>query len=298
MPKVPSTGPFKMFDTGSTENPISTSIKGSQKYNAQDNVEGNTKFSENIADAQIPLFDPLYAGNVFKSSDITKSSQWRGYPQEVSCYDCSFEEITDPSIKNITFACSVLDPQVSFNVVLSGTTSAINGAVTKQVSIGNTITGNISNVTNPPEQFIGWSFTPDGSTGILSTSTSYTHTVEEDITIYALVCLSDAIGVDFCFKPPSTGKTEICNECGSTVTVYFDRSEYTTSPIEDLIWYSDVALSSYSNSGYYRKKNTITRSSWFGTRTRTVIDNTIYEVNGSNGVAIMWDNCNGFISCT
>lgn len=301
MARVPYTGQYKMFDTGSEGNPNRTSIMGSQKHNALDSVDGNTNFSHNIADAQVPLFDPLYAGDIESLNDISGSLQWRGYPVDVDCYTCNFEEITDPSIKNITYSCSAFDPQVSFNVVLSGTTSATNGAVTKQVSIGNTVTGNISNVTTPPEQFVGWSYSDDGSTGILSTSTSYTHTVEEDITIYALVRLSDAIGVDFCYYP-SLSLNTICGSCNTTKTVYFDRDLYETNPIEDLIWYENVGLTIKSDQGYYRKKTTYTYQSWFREKTRTVIDDTIYFVSGSGyptpGEANVFDTCGEFIYCS
>ena len=291
MPKVPTTGPFRMFDTGSIGNPISTSIKGSQKYNAQDDVEGNTKFSENIADAQIPLFDPAYAGDIDTLDDITKSSQWRGYPQEVSCYDCSFEETGDPSKRNVTYACSVLDPQVLYNITLEGTVSAPNGSVTKQVTAGTTVTGLITNVENPPEQFIGWSFTPDGSTGILSTSTNFSRLVEEDITIYALVGLSDAVVLNFCYHSSYSLNT-ICGSCATTKNVYFNRVDFETNPIEDLIWYENLELTVKSDEGYYRRKSS----------TNNAIDDTIYFVSGSSyptpGAANVLATCGEFIYCS
>lgn len=301
MARVPYTGSYKMFDTGSEGNPNRTSIKGSQKHNALDDVDGNTKFTENIADSQVPLFDPLYAGNVFRLSDVSSSLQWRGYPiDSIDCYTCSFEEILNPDNRTLIVSCSVLDPEVTFNVNGGGQTSATNGAISIPTTRDSVISLSATNIdtSTPTEQFIGWSYSNDGITGYLETNTSYSHTVEDDITIYAIADLSEAISQEFCFKSPSTGKTEICDECGSTVKVYFDRSEYDTKPLEDLIWYSNAALSSYSNSGYYRKKTTVTRTSFFGARTRTVIDSTIYEVNGSNGVATIWDSCNGFISCT
>jgi hypothetical protein len=297
---VPYEGSYKMFDTGSVENPITSSIKGAQKHNAGDSVDGNTNFSHNIADAQVPLFDPLYAGNIFSLSDVSGSLQWRGYPIEVECYTCSFEEIPNPDNRTLIVSCSALYPEVTFNVNGSGQTSVTNGAISIATTRDSVVSLSATNIdtTTPTEQFIGWSYSADGITGYLNTSTSYSHTVEDDITIYAIATLSKAVSLEFCFQLLSTGKTEICNECGSTVKVYFKRDEYDTKPLEDLIWYSNSALSSYSNSGFYRKKTTITRSSWFGTRTKTVIDSTIYEVNGSNGVATIDDSCNGFISCT
>jgi len=298
---VPTQGSYKMFDTGSIENPISSSIKGAQKHDAEDSVDGNNTFAKNLADAQVPLFDPQFSGDINSLSDISGSLQWRGYPQEVSCYKCQFEEVGDPSIKNVTYSCSILDPQVEFSVSLGGTTSMMNGSVTKQVSSGNSITGYISGVTNPPEQFIGWSFTPDGSTGIFSTNISYTHTVTDDITIYALVRLSDGIAVDFCYYNTSNMNT-ICESCSTSKTVYFNRNNFATTPIEDLIWYENPSLTTKSAEGYYRKKYTRTYTWFFGiTYTRDIIDDTIYFVSGSayptEGAANVYDTCGEFIYC-
>ena len=298
---VPKEGSYKMFDTGSNANPITSSIKGAQKHKASDSVDGNTNFTHNVADSQIPLFDPQFAGDINSLSGITGSQQWRGYPQEVSCYTCSFEEVGDPSIRNITFSASALDQQVSFNVTLGGTISSTNGSVTKQVSSGNTITGFISNVSNPSEQFMGWSFTPEGSTGIFSTSTTYTHTATDDVTVYALARLSDAIGIDFCYYNTSNMNT-ICSPCLITKTVYFDRDDFANNPLEDLIWYENPSLTVKSDEGYYRRKTTKTYNWFFGfTYTRTIIDDTIFFVSGSSyptpGAANVYDTCGDFIYC-
>lgn len=298
---VPTQGSYKMFDTGSIANPISSSIKGAQKHDAEDSVDGNTNFSHNIADAQVPLFDPAFSGDINSLSDISGSLQWRGYPQEVSCYSCSFVEVGDPSIRTITLSASLLDPQIEFNVTLAGTISSTNGSVTKQVSSGTSVLSRVSNISNPPEQFVGFSFTPDGSTGIISSNTTYTHTVTDDITIYALAKLSDGIGVDFCYYSTSNLNT-ICGDCSTTKTVYFDRDDYATTPIEDLIWYENSSLTVKSDEGYYRQKRTETFNWFFGiTFTRTIVDDTIFFVSGSSypteGAANVYDTCGDFIYC-
>lgn len=297
---VPTDGSYKMFDTGSNGNLINTSIRGAQKHDAEDSVNSSIRFTTNIENSQVPLFDPLYAGNVFSLDDVTRSSQWRGYPAEVECYTCSFGEISNPDNRTLIVSCSVLSPEITFNINGSGQTSATNGAISIATTRDSVISLSATNIdtATPTEQFIGWSYSADGTTGYLSTITSYSHTVEDDITIYAIADLSNAISLEFCFQSLSTGETEICTECGSTVKVYFDRDDYDTNPLEDLTWYSNAALSSYSTNGHYRKKTTTTRSSWFGTRTKTVIDSTIYRLNSSNGNADIWNSCNGFIYCT
>lgn len=304
MARVPYTGSYKMFDTGSEGNPNRTSIKGSQKHNALDSVDGNTNFSHNIADAQVPLFDNRYAGpNIISLDDISGSLQWRGYPVDVDCYSCSFEEIPNPDNRTLIVSCSILDPEVTFNVNGGGQTSATNGAISIPTTRDSVISLSATNIdtSTPTEQFIGWSYSDDGITGILSTSTSYNYTVEDDITIFAIADLSDAISVDFCYYS-SLSLNTICGSCSTTKTVYFGRDLYEANPIEDLIWYENAGLTIKSDQGYYRKKNTITRSSWFGTRTRTIIDDTIYFVSGSSypteGAANVFDTCGEFIYCS
>jgi hypothetical protein len=56
---VPYTGSYKMFDTGSNENPINTSIRGAQKHDAEDSVNSSIRFTTNIENSQVPLFDPF-----------------------------------------------------------------------------------------------------------------------------------------------------------------------------------------------------------------------------------------------
>lgn len=302
---VPKTGQYKIFDVGSENSPINTSIKGAQKYDAGDSVDGNTKFSQNIDDAQVPLFDPAYAGQITSLSNISSSRQWRGYPQEITCYNCSFEEIEDPNNRTIIISASALDEGVYFKVNADGNQSPVNGGVTVSTTKNSTFNSSHLEV-GIDETFVGWSFTPEGSTGIIETNQTYNHTVDEDLTIYALVRLSDAIGFDFCYYSTSNMNT-ICSSCSTTKTVYFDRDLYVTTPIEDLIWYEDTSLSITSDEGYYRKKTIIssTGTNWwnFGTpfTLEPIIDDTIYFVSGSNfttpGAAEVHDTCGDFIYC-
>jgi len=298
---VPQTGQYKMFDTGSSEIPINTSIKGAQKHNALDSVDGNTNFSHNIADAQVPLFDPAHAGDINSLSDITGSLQWRGYPQTVSCYTCSFEEIDNPNNRTIIVSASALDDGVSFRVQADGTYTPYNGGVTVTTTKNSTFSNTLNGI-GADETFVGWSFTDGGSGDIFETSTTYNHTVDEDLTIYALVRLSDAIGINFCYYSTLSMNT-ICSSCSTTKTVYFQRNLYETTPIEDLIWYEDTSLSTKSDQGYYRQKTTRTYNWFFGiTYTRDIIDDTIYFVSGSGypteGAANVYDTCGEFIYCS
>lgn len=289
--RVPYTGSFRMFDTGSDANPNRTSIRGSQKHNANDNVDGNTRFSHNIADAKVPLFDDRYAGNIESLSDISGSLQWRGYPVEISCYTCSFEEVGDPSMRTLILSASALEDGVFFNVRANGAASPINGGVTASVSSGGTVVVYPEYI-GSDETFLGYSYSPDGSTGTFpsnpSTST-YNLTINDNVTIYALARLSTSIRVTFCYNS-SGGKTSICEDCGTNKVVYFNRNDFETQPLEDLIWYENSTLTVLSDQGYYRRKNFVGSS--------YTIDDTIYYVTGSNGQSNIWDNCNGFISCT
>ena len=300
---VPQTGQYKMFDTGTEANPINTSIKGAQKHDANDPVDGNTNFSENVTDAQVPLFDPAHAGQITTLTDVSASLQWRGYPQTVSCYTCSFEEIDNPNNRTIIVSASALDDGVSFRVQANGTYTPYNGGISIATTKNSTFSNTLNSV-GADETFVGWSFTGDGSGQIIETSTTYNHTVDEDLTIYALVRLSDAIGIDFCWHRFNS-MNAICSSCPTTKTVYFDRDLYETTPIEDLIWYETPSLNggNKSEQGYYRKKTTTTSTWIFGiTFTNTIIDDTIYFVSGSGyptpGAANVYDTCGEFIYCS
>jgi hypothetical protein len=297
---VPTEGSYKMFDTGSNASPITSSIKGAQKHKASDPVDGNTNFTHNITDAQIPYFDPQYAGDINSLSDITGSIQFRGYPQEVSCYTCSFEEIGDPNNRTIIVSASALEDGVSFRTRYGSTYSPFNGGIEISTTRNSTIGLQYSDI-GSDETFVGWSLTEDGTGNILSNSSTYLHTVNDEITIYALARLSDAIGVDFCYYNTSNMNT-ICSPCSTTKTVYFDRDDFASNPLEDLIWYENASLTVKSDQGYYRQKTTQTYTWLFGlTYTRTIVDDTIFFVSGSTfpieGAANVYDTCGNFIYC-
>lgn len=297
---VPTDGSYKMFDTGTEGNPNNTSIKGAQKHDADDPVDGNTNFTHNVVDAQVPLFDPRYAGDINSLSDISGSLQWRGYPQEVSCYTCSFEEISNPNIRTLIISASALQDGVSFRVRSGSAYSPFNGGIETSAERNSIISLSYSDI-GSDETFVGWSLTEDGTGNMLSNSSTYSHTVDDEVTIYALARLSDAIGVDFCYYNSSNMNT-ICSPCSTTKTVYFDRDLYETTPIEGLIWYGSPSLTTKSDEGYYRQKTTRTYNWIFGiTSTTTIIDDTIFFVSGSTyptpGAANVYDTCGDFIYC-
>lgn len=298
---VPTSGPFKMFDPEDTANPINSSIRGAQIHDALDAVSGVNSFNGKIERSKPALFDPYYAGQIESTSDISGSLQWRNYPQEVSCYTCSFEEIDNPANRYITYSIVRTDPPTKVEIQFDGSTTShstnpiVNGII-KVKTLGQTATSNVINITQETN-FIGWSYTADGSTGILSTSTTYNHTVTDDIEIFALMEFSDSIALDFCFQN-NASQTAICDSCGLNKTVYFDRDLAASNSLEDLIWYNNSSLTVFAQSGYYRKKTTTTWTPWFGmSLTRTIIDDTIYYVNGS-GEASVWNTCGEFIYCT
>ena len=77
---VPTTGTFKMFDSEETSNPINSSIKGAQIYDASDPVTNVNNFAGLISSAQVSLFNPIYSGTITSLSDISSSLQFRDYP--------------------------------------------------------------------------------------------------------------------------------------------------------------------------------------------------------------------------
>tara|TARA_R110001632_G_C11319122_1_gene415419 strand:+ start:124 stop:1029 length:906 start_codon:yes stop_codon:yes gene_type:complete len=299
---VPTTGPFKMFDPFDTAEPINSSIRGAQIHDVGDLATSVSSFNSKIERSKPALFDPRYAGQIESTSDISGSLQWRNYPQEISCYNCSFEEIDNPANRNITYSIVRTSPPTKVEIRFDGSTTShstnpLVNSIIKVKTLGQTATSNVINISATETNFIGWSYTADGSTGIINTSTTHNHTVTDDIEIFALMEFSDSIALDFCFHTNGS-QTSICDSCGSNKITYFDRDLAATNPLEDLIWYGNPSLTVLAQSGYYRKKTTTTSTSWFGMSfTRTIIDDTIYYVNGS-GEASVWNTCGEFIYCT
>ena len=298
---IPINPPYKMFDTGSSGEPNDTSIRGAQKYDTNSVVDGNValSFSNNINLAQVPFFDERYAGQITTLSQITSSLQWRNYPVAVSCYECEFTEIPDPNTRTVTYEIVSRDPTAhAFIAFADELGNSIK--VTKRLTLGSNAIGTITSI-GANEQFIGWSFDPQGVTGILSTSSSYTYVVANDITIYAIIDLSIAVSFPFCYYPASTGQTDICGSCNVEKEVFFNRDLLKTTALKDLIWYEDSSLSTpFTDIGSYRAISYII-SNVFGVNvSRTVIDDIVYSVASNNGVATISSSpCSeGLIYCT
>jgi hypothetical protein len=88
---VPISGFFTIFEeTDSNGNFISnTSIQGAINEANAGSVNNDTKFSELIAASTLYSFNPAFSGTLNTLSDVTKASQYRGYPylsQVTLCY--------------------------------------------------------------------------------------------------------------------------------------------------------------------------------------------------------------------
>ena len=299
---VPVNPPYKMFDTGSALEPNDTSIRGAQKFDTNSVVSGDAAltFSNNISLAQVPFFDERYAGQITTLSQVSASLQWRNYPIAVSCYECDFTEIDDPTLRTVTYEIVKRDPTVGAILNFNGSVSMTS--ITKVLTLGaNAIGQIIQSSIGPTEQFIGWSFDPQGATGIFNTTFSNTYVVAENITIYAIIDLSNAVSFPFCYYPASTGQTDICDSCNVEKEVFFDRNLLKTTALKDLIWYEDSTLSTpYTDIGSYRAISYITYRILGTTFRIPRIDSIVYSVASNNGVAIISTSpCSaGLIYCT
>jgi len=88
---VPISASFTIFEeTDSNGNFISnTSIQGAINEANPGSVNNDTKFSELIAASTLYSFNPAFSGTLNTLSDVTKASQYRGYPylsQVTLCY--------------------------------------------------------------------------------------------------------------------------------------------------------------------------------------------------------------------
>ena len=88
---VPISGSFTIFEEeDSNGNFISnTSIQGAINEANPGSVNNDTKFSELISASTLYSFNPAFSGTLSSLSDVTKASQYRGYPylsQVTLCY--------------------------------------------------------------------------------------------------------------------------------------------------------------------------------------------------------------------
>lgn len=295
---VPTSGSFKMFDTGSSENAVDSSILGAQLYDALDIIPGNERgnFNSSKNNARLSRFHPSHLGpNIDSISQVVSASQFRGYPvklQDISCFSSSFQEIDFPILNCITWQVYKLDNLATGSIQYSSAPTA--SSITSCTNNGNTLYGII--VTSSNTEFVGWSLTQDEN-NIESTNPIYGYTMgDDDYKIYAIIQSSNAIALDMCYYSTSTGQTDRCTYCSSTRKVYFDRDTYLTSSLDDLIWYNNQDLTTFAPNGYYRSYEERTTSFGF---TRKYIDNINYLITGSDGDAHAHSVCEGdFIYCT
>jgi hypothetical protein len=298
---VPYTGSYKMFDTGSTENPNSNSIRGAQRHNALDDVAGTKalKFTQAVSKAKLQRFDRRYCGpNINSLDQITSSLQWRGYPMDLNnllCFKGAFTEILFPNQWSTTFILYELDDEASGSLQYDMAAPEPE-QLTVYSNTGTTVY--VSVVTQSDTIFEGWSTSPS-VLDIVSTGSTYGHTVEDyNFTIYALISTGDAVSQDFCYYSTLTGQNDRCatDSCTDIRTIFFSRDSLATSSLDEVIWYSNVSLTSYASNGYYKPINEVV-----GDRGQVinVIDGTNYLITGSSGNAHVHSTCaNGYIYCT
>ena len=298
---VPYTGSYRMFDTGSTGNPNSNSIRGAQRHNASDDVDGEKalKFTQAISKAKLQRFDRRYCGpNINNLNQITSSLQWRGYPMDLNnmlCFAGAFTEILFPNQWTTTFILQELDDEASGSLQY-GMANPEPERVVVHSNSGSTVYCTV--LTQSLTTFEGWSTSPSVS-DIVSTSSTYGHTVEDyDEYIYALISIGDAVSQDFCYYSTSTGQNDRCaaDSCTDVRTIFFSRDSLATSSLDEVIWYSNADLTSYASNGYYKPINEVIGDNG---QVIKVIDGTNYLITGSSGDAHVHSTCTaGYIYCT
>ena len=285
---VPTTGSFKMFDTGDSE-----SIKGAQLAKSPaDNVSSVNNFEGLAAEAKPQLMHPSYF-TASAASDINRATNFRGYPIEVTditCFKGVFTEILFPNQRTSTFTLHALDGfstgSLSYSLAATSSEHVIHS------NTGTTLSVSVNTSSNTT--FEGWSYN-QSTDNIVSTSSTYSHTVgTQDFQIYAII-KSDAIGFRACYYSLSTGETTRCGTCYFEREIFFHRATYLTSSLEDLIWYKTADLSTVADNGYYRIFDFITGSNG---QILKRIDNVNYAIT-SSGDAFPTSSCDGgFIYCS
>jgi hypothetical protein len=297
---VPTSGSFKMFDTGSGDNQKTDSIRGAMLYSSGDNVGGSNgrKLRGNMRGrAKLHKFHPSFFQGL-TLNDVTRATHFRGYPisdEEYTCFGCNFELITfnEAFLTCITFEIytgSLPAEEFSSDNGLRFYTDPLAFTKTSCANSGSTTYCTVytsSNVT-----FLGWSYDLEN---IESTSPSFGHPVGDDPEIiYAMLGLGNTVSKQFCYYGENVGQTSRCNSCADVRTIYFDSASYynPSNTLTDLIWYSNNTTSSYADNGYYIPIYTPTGVS--GQQ-----GGINYLTTGSNGIVHSVGNCSGAdIYCT
>lgn len=287
---VPTTGSYKMFEESD-----STAIRGAQQTKSPpDGVSGDNgdKFSKLKNKVRLQLLHPSYFTGDSRN-DIDRSTNFRGYPIEserITCFQGSFTEILFPNQYTSTFTLHALDGfstgSLSYSLAATSSEHVIHANTNSTLSVSVNTSSNTT--------FEGWSYN-QSTDNIVSTSSTYTHTVgTQDFQIYAII-KSDAVGVRACYYSLSTGETTRCGTCSSEREIFFHRATYLTSSLEDLIWYKTADLSTVADNGYYRIFDFITGSNG---EILKLIDNVNYAIT-SSGDAFPTSSCDGgFIYCS
>jgi hypothetical protein len=296
---VPTSGSFKMFDTGSGDTQKTNSIRGAMLYSSGDNVGGSNgrKMRGNMRGrAKLHKFHPsFFQGSTL--NDVTKATHFRGYPisdDEYTCFGCNFEllDFNTAFLTCITFE-TYTGSFAAEEFENSGLRLSIDPLGFTKTSCANSGSTTYCTVyTQSNVIFKGWSY--DLET-IESTSPNFGHPVGDDPEIvYAMLGLGSVVSQDFCYYGTNVGQTTRCNSCTDIRTIYFDSASYynPNNTLSDLTWYSNNTTSSYADNGYYIPVYTPTGDN----RQQGGIN---YLTTGSNGIVHTVGNCSGTdIYCT
>jgi hypothetical protein len=150
-------------------------------------------------------------------------------------------------------------------------------------------TYNVNAIPTNGTTFIGWSlYKPDRYTyenvQILTTENLLQYIFNNNnIIIYAIFIKDESVSLDMCFYPTSIGyiatetdKEYYCTICNDVTIVYFDKTAYESSDLENIIWYKDSGLTTVVDSGYYKI---------------STINPPLYRLSG--GTAILDQYCSG-----
>lgn len=147
------------------------------------------------------------------------------------------------------------------------------------VTFGTTVSASVD-YTASRVNFTGWFYDNQGRVPYSSSESISFTAIDGGVTLYAIF-ESDTIDEEWCYHP--TSKSYLCNVCDKE-TVFFDKSNLLDSGYAKVLWYSNLALSSYASPGYY------TSSNKFATTPIYLVD--------SVGRATVVDYCDGDqISC-
>jgi hypothetical protein len=204
-------------------------------------------------------------------------------PTPIPCVDLvTAVQSCTPGQVNITYTVSRYNPLANGYFDSGGGSNFDTQTIT--TNIGTSLS--VEATPSAGSSFAGWS-TTQSIVNPLTTNTTFSHIADYDITYYAVMNKTDVVSISFCYYDVGTTINDVCLDCELTVNVYFDSVSYYSNSIENIIWYSDVNLTTTVPNGLYKINNNNLNAGL----------STVYGLTLGDATVVGCCNCEPFTCC-